>query len=240
MNIYMEKQLPYVQAYDKIGRFFECIKSAAVPTKVTYRFIEGVLLLRSSSYRPMIPLLKELGFVDSDTKPTSYYQDYISSDKPEIVMADRVRKAYASLFQIEKRPNLLEEKKLVNLLRKNFEGDTETIELMAGTFLALVQLSQFDEVKPEKKETKKTVEMKPQNESPLPTPPKVEEKKKVVEQEVIPVEQPAKMTIKSEDKASIDKKFGISYTINLNLPATTDIGVYNSIFKALKNHLLDE
>jgi hypothetical protein len=33
-------------------------------------------------------------------------------------------------------------------------------------------------------------------------------------------------------------KFGISYTINLNLPATTDIEVFNAIFKALKENLL--
>lgn len=35
-------------------------------------------------------------------------------------------------------------------------------------------------------------------------------------------------------------KLGISYTINLNLPATTDIEVFNAIFKALKENLLSE
>ena len=35
-------------------------------------------------------------------------------------------------------------------------------------------------------------------------------------------------------------KLGISYTINLNLPATTDIEVFNAIFKALKENLLGE
>jgi len=33
-------------------------------------------------------------------------------------------------------------------------------------------------------------------------------------------------------------KIGISYTINLNLPATTDIEVFNAIFKSLKENLL--
>lgn len=35
-------------------------------------------------------------------------------------------------------------------------------------------------------------------------------------------------------------KLGISYTINLNLPASTDIEVFNAIFKALKENLLSE
>jgi hypothetical protein len=32
----------------------------------------------------------------------------------------------------------------------------------------------------------------------------------------------------------------LSYTINLNLPAATDIGVFNAIFKSLKEHLLQK
>jgi Family of unknown function (DUF5343) len=33
-------------------------------------------------------------------------------------------------------------------------------------------------------------------------------------------------------------KLGLSYTINLNLPATSDIAVFNAIFKSLREHLL--
>ena len=32
----------------------------------------------------------------------------------------------------------------------------------------------------------------------------------------------------------------LSYTINLNLPATSDIAVFNAIFKSLKEHLLQK
>lgn len=39
---------------------------------------------------------------------------------------------------------------------------------------------------------------------------------------------------------SESSKLGISYTINLNLPASTDIEVFNAIFKALKEHILNE
>ena len=33
-------------------------------------------------------------------------------------------------------------------------------------------------------------------------------------------------------------KLGLSYTINLNLPATTEIEVFNAIFKSLRENLL--
>ena len=35
-------------------------------------------------------------------------------------------------------------------------------------------------------------------------------------------------------------KFGLSYQINLVLPKTDDIAVFNAIFKSLKDHLLKE
>ena len=36
------------------------------------------------------------------------------------------------------------------------------------------------------------------------------------------------------------RQLGISYTINLNLPATTEVEVFNAIFKSLKEHILGE
>lgn len=36
----------------------------------------------------------------------------------------------------------------------------------------------------------------------------------------------------------LDANIGLSYTINLNLPATSDIAVFNAIFKSLRDHLL--
>ena len=34
-------------------------------------------------------------------------------------------------------------------------------------------------------------------------------------------------------------KSELGYTIQVHLPATTDINVYNAVFKSLKEHLLD-
>jgi len=40
------------------------------------------------------------------------------------------------------------------------------------------------------------------------------------------------------DEETTRPKLGLSYTINLNLPATSDIAVFNAIFKSLREHLL--
>ena len=39
-------------------------------------------------------------------------------------------------------------------------------------------------------------------------------------------------------KISSQTKLGLNYTINLNLPPTTNIEVFNAIFKSLKEHIL--
>ena len=41
-------------------------------------------------------------------------------------------------------------------------------------------------------------------------------------------------------QSATKKSINLSYTINLNLPATKDIEVFNAIFKSLKQHLLDQ
>lgn len=45
---------------------------------------------------------------------------------------------------------------------------------------------------------------------------------------------------KKQHQLQLSGKLGISYTINLNLPATTEIEVFNAIFKSLKQHILDD
>ena len=44
----------------------------------------------------------------------------------------------------------------------------------------------------------------------------------------------------NEKKESLNGRLGLSYTINLNLPATTEIEVFNAIFKSLRENLLSE
>ena len=42
----------------------------------------------------------------------------------------------------------------------------------------------------------------------------------------------------SETRHENSQAFNLSYTINLNLPETTDVEVFNAIFRSLKEHLL--
>lgn len=206
---------PYVDATGKIADIFTEIKKASVPPKFTQDFLSTVLGLTSSSYRAMIPLLKKLDFLTGDSIPTQAYKDYRDDNLSETVLAEKVKIAYADLYRASEYAHKLNRDELSNKLRTLLGASKEdkNISKVAGTFMELVKLSNFD--KPKK--TKLT-----------------EPEKEPLKEVSIP------KTDTHIEPIRVNKKFGISYTINLNLPATTEIEVYNSIFKALKENLLDE
>ena len=66
----MAKYPPYVNSYGQLSKLFTEIKKASVPPKFAQDFMSSMLGLKSSSYRAMIPLLKNLGFLDQGNVPT--------------------------------------------------------------------------------------------------------------------------------------------------------------------------
>ncbi len=197
---------PYVDSYGQLKDLFNKIKEASVPPKFTNDFLSAVLGLKSSSYRPMIPLLKRIGFIDQANVPTKAYAEYRDDTKSKVIMAQQIKSAYSKLYIAHTYAQKLKKDEIISKLSSvlGTSRDDKTLPKVAATFLELCKLADF--------------EGEPQ------ITPIVEQKESVVSGESAP--------------AAIPTKLGISYTINLNLPATTDIEVFNSIFKSLKENLL--
>ncbi len=197
---------PYVDAYGQLKELFNKIKEASVPTKFSQDFLSTMLGLKSSSYRPMIPFLKRLGFLDPSNIPTKAYSDVRDESKSKVVMAQQIKSSYNILFTAHSYANKLKKEDIISKLSSalGVAKDDKTIPKVASTFLELCKLADF-ETDIGAVQTSQSKEIKQGSE---------------VIQHIPPT------------------KLGISYTINLNLPATTDIEVFNSIFKALKENLL--
>lgn len=54
----------------------------------------------------------------------------------------------------------------------------------------------------------------------------------------IPPLEPSKSITKFEGKSAKTPDLRLAYTINVNLPETTDVNVYNAIFSAIRTNLL--
>jgi hypothetical protein len=197
---------PYVNAYGQLKELFAKIKEASVPPKFTQDYLYTVLGLKSTSYRPMIPFLKKLGFLDQANVPTKVYTDFRDESKSKAIMAHQIRSAYNQLYTAHSYAHKLKKEEIISKLSSilGTSKEDEIVPTVAATFLELCKLADFEEE--------------------IREPPTSEQKGTPVS---APLVQPQSLA-----------KLGISYTINLNLPATTDIEVFNAIFKALKENLL--
>ena len=213
----MAEYPPYINAYGGIPRLFQRIKPAAVPPKFNVDFLGTVLDMKSSSYRAMIPLLKKLGFIDPANVPTQAYKDFREDALSGSVMAERLRDAYKSLFQANEYAWKLTKDELTSKL-KSLTGaaeDDPNIPSVVGTFMALSKLAKWEGAVPKRKEPILTEDNERNSDNGGPGG-------------------------RRRDEIFSDGKLHLSYTINLNLPATTEIEVFNAIFKSLRENMLRE
>lgn len=204
----MAKYPPYVNSYGQLSNLFSEIKKASVPPKFNQDFMSSMLGLKSSSYRAMIPLLKNLGFLDQANVPTQDYKDFRDDAKSGSVMVKRIKETYPDLFTAHEYAYKLTKEELTSKLitMLGLSKDDKNISFVVGTLQELFKLADF------------TGKHKP------------DERKKQIHEEAL-----EKPPLQAQEKQT---QLGISYTINLNLPATTEVEVFNAIFKSLKEHLL--
>jgi len=217
------KYPPYVDYAAGIPVIFNAIKKASVPEKFTNDFLKTVLGLKSSSYQAMIPFLKRIGFIDAATNaPTQAYKDFRDNDtnKAGAVMASKLKEAFPEIFSSNEFAYKLDKKEIASNLitRLGVSADDKTVPKVAVVFTELAKLSNFENKSggSAKKTTKITL------------PDDAADEDEVEEEE------------KGKKREPMHRKLGISYTINLNLPATDNVEVFNAIFKSLKENILNE
>lgn len=164
---------------------------------------------RSSNHRAFIPLLKELGFLSAEGIPAERYHEYRSEATAPQIMAEALRETYSEIFVISEYPTDEDRNLIMGKFKSTHNVSERLSELMTKTFYALLELADL------KKKTKPK--------------PKVTEIEKDKEKDEKPVTKPDKEIIPP----------GLYYNIQIHLPATKDIEVYNAIFKSLKEHIFD-
>jgi len=201
---------PYVNGYGNIPKLFKEIKAASVPPKFTNDFMQTALGLKSTSYRAMIPLLKRLGFLDQANLPTQVYKEYREDSRSEIVMAKQIKEAYSDLNSSNEYAHKLTRDDLISKLR-TITGAAANDKVIPNVAATFQELVKLAKFDSTHSKTKE-----------------------------LDVEKGISKIKDEKEKPADISKLGISYTINLNLPATTEIEVFNSIFKSLKEHILGE
>ena len=209
------ENLPYAQNTSTLTKMLDKIKTASVPDKFSQDFVSTKLTMRGGTPRSTIPFIKKLGLVTSDGTPTKRYSEFRNSDKSGLAIAQGMREVYETLFDMNEYVYDLDSEGLKKLIIEatGAEPDSNPVTKTLSTFLALNKIADFEA--------------------------KVSDS---VADELEPESVPSSYSIATVNNAAHSNSQGInlSYTINLNLPPTSDIEVFNAIFKSLKQHLLQE
>ena len=191
------------------------IKTASVPDKFSQDFVSTKLLMKGGTPRSTIPFIKKLGLVTSDGTPTKRYSEFRNSDKSGMAIAEGMREIYSTLFDMNEYVYELDNAGLKKLIIEatGAEPESTPVAKTLSTFGALNKIADFEaKISDSKIETPVS--------------------------DVNPSTYP--VAVSSDNAQKSAEGINLSYTINLNLPPTTDIEVFNAIFKSLKQHLLQE
>lgn len=164
---------------------------------------------KSSGDRAVIPLLKDLGFLTSDGTPTQRYLAYRDPSRSKHVLGEALREAYGDLFLINENLSANDRPAIEGRFKSSCNSTDRVAELQAATFLALLKMADI---------SKSAV---------APTP--------AVETQPDADSEQSLAAVASQSHTPLD----LRYTIEVHLPATKDIEVFNAIFKSLRDNLLD-
>jgi uncharacterized protein DUF5343 len=139
----MPASLPYLASNKNVGTLFEKIASAKIPPKFTHDFLLTTIGLKGTNDRSLITLLKNMGFLDQASTPTSSYA-LLKGDRRKAAIAAGIKHAYAPLFSANETANELPPEKLKALVAQVAGTDDDMTARIAGSFSALAKLADFE------------------------------------------------------------------------------------------------
>lgn len=190
--------------------------NAQAPTKFTNKFLEQ-LEFKTTNDRLFIGILKALGFVDSNGVPQDRYFKFLDQTQSKQVLAEAIKEAYADLYTVNVKAHEMSNTEVKNKLKTLTQGTKSDAVLtwMSNTFTSLCKYADFS-----KQSNKEIVKIKKHEDTNYDEGPNPDEHK---------------MTHELVNKNITTE---MHYNIQIHLPETRDITVYDAIFKSLKEHLL--
>ena len=203
----------YLSGVKNVPSIMDAIVRGTAPPKFTQQHLKDIGF-SSSNDRAIIGVLKDLGFLAADGTPTARYHAYRNPTDSRRIMAEAVRETYGDLFTINARPTDQDRAAIRGKFKSTHNTTDRVAEEQTRTFFAFLNLAELEGTAP------------PTLADP-PEPGAADEGGAEVP------EGPADGAPQLPPNS-----LQLGYTIQVHLPATTDINVYNAVFKSLKDHLL--
>lgn len=202
----------YLPAVGNLPGIMEKIVEGAAPEKFTQAHLKGIGF-RSSNDRSVIALLKAIGFLAADGTPTERYLAYRDRSRSKRVMGEALLEAYQDLFTINENPTSADLAAIRGKFKSTHNRSDNVAGLQARTFFALLDLADLRAAR-----------------GGPPAPRRTD-----AGESGTPEEEPSSSARETPPKPG---SLQLRYNIEVHLPPSKDVDVYNAIFKALREHLL--
>lgn len=199
----------YLITTKNLSAVINSIVSAKAPEHFTNKFLEN-LNFKSSNDRLYVGLFKGLGLLDEGGVPTPRYYEFIDQTQTDKVLAICIEEAYEDLFNLKKDAQNMTVDEVKNKFKTLTQGQKsdKVLGLMANTFKSLCDLADWSE-QGVVAENSDEIEIEQSHTTP---------------HNIVSSQQTAKMSL--------------NYNIQIHLPETTNMAVYDAIFQSLKKHLM--
>ena len=204
--------LPYLTASGTLKKALDRLVEAQRPEKFSTDFLENVLKLTGGSARATIPILKKMGFLNSDGTPTELYAKFRTSGGQGGAALQGLKNAFPEIFRRSEYAHSADDGKLKDII-------VEITGLKPSEPVAMAIRSTFNVIK-----SYVPAGLELGNAAPEPT---------SIEPDEVPDARPG-----STSSADGGTGIRLAYNINIVLPETSDLTVLNAIFRSIKENLM--
>jgi hypothetical protein len=201
----------YLTTAKSVKDVLAAMQTAGVPKKFTYDFLKQ-LGYPSSSNRPVIAVLKALRFPDDSGAPTERYRRYKDPKQAQVVLAEAMRDAYADVFTVNQDAYTLTTTELKGVFARLSDKGDSVNEKMAITFKTLADMADFQ-----------AAAAAAGTDGGVSAAQTGEEQKQI--------------EVKDHGDVLDGGAIVIHHDVHIHLPPTTDIAVYDAIFRSLRENL---
>lgn len=205
----------YLNSTKNLESIINSVINAKAPDKFTTKFLED-LGFKSSNDRLVIGIFKALGLIDDNGQPLQRYYEFLDQTQTKKILALGIQEAYEDLFNLRKDAQTLSNDEIKNKLKTLTQGQKseKVISLMSMTFRALCDLADWSGVN--SSGSISTAHDMTVQDSPI------------TQQEAT----------KTQQHSCSYGQMNLHYNIQIHLPETTNMAVYDAIFQSLKKHLM--
>lgn len=208
----MDTDVPYLMSVTNLHKILDQMQKAGVPENFNRDFLKD-LGFGASGDRPMVKLLKYIGFLDSSGKPTAIYREFMDHTKAKKVLGQRIPVAFDDLYLSDRQAHSKPVEALKGWFKSKTGAGDAVAQKMASTFRSLASYADFSGVTPSEE---------PKSEQPTPHANGNEGK----------AEKPPRPPL------DLNGEMGLVFRVEVHLPDTQNVETFRAIFKAMREELL--